>query len=483
MLTNTLIFPWNPNFETGIAVIDEQHQRLVDLLNKLAAHLAYGTEEPGLASVFDELADYAQYHFRTEEAIWQKYLPGDEAYSAHEKTHREFVDEVLRLKSGQQALRSERVVDEVVSFLTHWLAFHILESDKHMARIVQGLEQGMTLADAKLRAIGEMSGAMRVLIETVLGMYDSLSSRTLQLMREIAERQRAEAGLRLSRSVIDSTLEAIFITDVHGVIIDTNPAFCLDVQQAHAELLGKEIRLVKPGLFSQGKMDEIWQIVNDSGHWAGEIMGRDASGKIEAVWLALSAVRNELGINTHFVGLMSSVSQLMQRHHMLEDAVHHDALTGLPNRRLLHDRLAQAILRSNRSGRLLAVCYLDLDGFKGVNDTLGHDAGDEVLRIVAGRLNHVLRGNDTVARLGGDEFVLLLEDLEGDADTAQLLQRLLHDVAQPILTHGTAASVTASIGVTLYPLDKGEPGVLLTHADQAMYVAKNSGKSRYHFFA
>ena len=211
-------------------------------------------------------------------------------------------------------------------------------------------------------------------------------------------------------------------------------------------------------------------------------MGRDESGKIDAVWLALSAVRSELGINTHFVGLMSSVSQLMQRHHLLEDAVHHDALTGLPNRRLLHDRLAQAILRSNRSGRLLAVCYLDLDGFKGVNDTLGHDAGDEVLRIVAGRLNHVLRGNDTVARLGGDEFVLLLEDLEGDADTSQLLQRLLHDVAQPILTHGAAASVTASIGVTLYPLDKGEPGLLLTHADEAMYVAKNSGKSRYHFF-
>lgn len=482
MLSATVIFPWNSNFETGIALIDEQHRRLVDLLNDLAAHLAYGAATPGLAEVFSELSDYTQYHFETEEAIWKKYLACDEAFAEHQKNHRDFVSEMMRIKGEQAALENEEVIDEVVSFLTHWLAFHILESDKHMAKIVLALEQGMTLSEAKDKAVGEMSGAMRVLIETVLGMYDSLSSRTLQLMREVAERQRAEEGLRLSRSVIDSTLEAIFITDADGLIVDTNPAFCFDLQCTHQELLARNIREVKPGIFGQKKMDEIWQIASVSGHWAGEITGRDASGRIEAVWLALSAVRSESGANTHYVGLMSSVSQLMQRHHSLEDAVHHDALTGLPNRRLLNDRLSQAMMRSRRNKKQLAVCFLDLDGFKQVNDTLGHDAGDEVLCIVAGRLNQLLRGNDTVARMGGDEFVLLLGDLESEADAARLLDRVLSDIALPIPIRGEQVFVSASIGVSFYPKNQGESGQLLKHADEAMFVAKNAGKSRYHFY-
>lgn len=198
MITETAIFPWNVNFETGIEVIDEQHQKLVELLNQLARHLAGGVNMQLLNRVFDELADYAVYHFRTEEAIWNKYLAADDILMEHEKTHQDFIDELNKIKGEQDSLASDQVVDDIVSFLTHWLAFHILESDKHMAKIVLALKSGMTLAEAKSCASMEMSGALRVLIETVLGMYDSLSSRTLQLMREIAERQRAEEGLRLS---------------------------------------------------------------------------------------------------------------------------------------------------------------------------------------------------------------------------------------------------------------------------------------------
>jgi diguanylate cyclase (GGDEF)-like protein/hemerythrin-like metal-binding protein/PAS domain S-box-containing protein len=482
MFASTVIFPWNENFETGIAVIDEQHRKLVFLLNQLASHLAYGADTPELNRVFDELAEYALYHFKTEEAIWSAHLSSDNIFFAHEKSHQDFVAEVLRLKAEQDTLPSDRVVDEIVSFLTHWLAFHILESDKYMAKIVLGLQHGLKLQDAKEQAVGEMSGAMHVLIETVLGMYDSLSSRTLQLMREIAERQRTEEKLRLSKNVIDSTLEAIFITDAKGCIIDTNPAFCLDVQQDMQQLSGMDIRHVKPELFSQEKMDEIWQLAGESGHWAGEILGVDANGALEAVWLALSAVKDADGVVTHYVGLFSSISQLIRRQHSLEDAAHHDALTGLPNRRLLSDRLEQSIIRSNRSGCLLAICYLDLDGFKQVNDTLGHDAGDEVLRIVTSRMNLLLRGNDTVARLGGDEFVLLLGELESRDDAVQLLHRLLQDIGLPIGVQGASTTVTASIGVTFYPTDQSLPAQLLKHADEAMYAAKNSGKSRYHFF-
>ena len=173
----------------------------------------------------------------------------------------------------------------------------------------------------------------------------------------------------------------------------------------------------------------------------------------------------------------------MKRQQILEVEANHDALTGLPNRRLLQDRLDQAITRSDRSGRLLALCYLDLDGFKQVNDSLGHDAGDDMLRLVAARLAKALRGEDTVVRLGGDEFVLLLGDLDSEESAVQFLNRLLHDIARPMSIYGNPAAVTASIGVTFYPRDLSTPEQLLKHADEAMLTAKREGKSRYHFYA
>lgn len=480
MKTDTVIFPWNQNFETGIAVIDAQHQTLVELLNQLAAHFAYGADMQGLNRVFDDLIDYTRYHFKTEEAIWCQYLAADEMLASHEKTHQDFVSEVLRFKGEQTDLPGDKTVEEIVSFLTHWLAFHILESDKHMAKIVSSLQMGVDLSVAKEKARMEMSGAVHVLIETVLAMYDSLSSRTLQLMREMAERQRSEDRLSLSRSVIDSTLEAIFITDEAGRIIDTNPSFCLDVQRSHELIVGMNIRQVKPGLFSREEMEEIWAITKECGHWAGETLGHDADGNIEVAWLALSAIRNKTGEITNYVGILSSVSQLMQRQRGLEEAAFHDALTGLPNRRLLQDRIRHAIVRSNRSGLWLALCYLDLDGFKYINDTFGHDAGDEVLRVISARLGHVLRAEDTVARLGGDEFVLLLGDLDYKEDAGLLLNRLLQDIAQPIHLGQTTVEVTASIGVSFYLQDQSTPEQLLKQADEAMYLAKDNGRSRYH---
>jgi diguanylate cyclase (GGDEF)-like protein/hemerythrin-like metal-binding protein/PAS domain S-box-containing protein len=476
------IFPWNENFETGIAIVDEQHRKLVELLNKLASHLAYGAATPELNIVFEELTDYAQYHFKTEEGVWRKFLPVDELSIAHEKTHKDFVTEVLDLRGQKDSLATEKVIEDIVLFLTHWLAFHILEADKNMAKIVLFMQQGMMLPEAKEKARMEMGGALRVLIETILSMYDTLSSRTLRLMREITERQRAEDRLRLSRKVIDSTLEAIFITDASGLIIDTNPAFCLDVQQEHDQIIGKDIRRIKPGLFSHDKTDFIWRTATESGHWAGETVGRDAQGEIEGAWLALSSIKDHQGVLTNYVGVVSAITQLIKRQHILEIEANHDALTGLPNRRLLQDRLGQAVARSHRGGKVLAVCYLDLDGFKQVNDALGHDAGDDVLRLVAGRLSKVLRDEDTVVRSGGDEFVLLLGDLENEENATQLLNRLLQDIAKPMLIHGVPVNISASIGIALYPQDQGTPEQLLKHADEAMFAAKREGKSRYHFF-
>lgn len=476
------VFPWSDNFETGIPLVDEQHKRLVHLLNILASHLAYQSDLPALNNVFNELAEYAAYHFQTEENIWHEYFPGDAWESGHRQVHESFVAEVFRLKNEETTKSPHEVVEDVLSFLTHWLAFHILESDKHMAKVVLAMQSGMPLEQAKQHADQEMSGAMKVLIETVLSMYDNLSVRTMQLMREVIERQKAEAKLKLAANAMENTLEAICITDAGASIIDVNPAFCQTTQCSYDAVLGKSLKALKSGLEDDKLASAIWGAVAEKGHWSGEIWSRSPSGEIDAEWLTLSAIKNEQGEVSNYVGVFSNISRLIQQQQKLERIANHDALTGLPNRMLLSDRMELSIAHAERTRSLLAVCYLDLDGFKQVNDRLGHAAGDHLLREIAQRLLAVMRGNDTVARLGGDEFVILFGDLKRTEDCAELLDRILQEIARPVTIEGASASVTASIGVTIFPEDVGKSEVLLHHADQAMYLAKQQGKSGYYIY-
>jgi diguanylate cyclase (GGDEF)-like protein/hemerythrin-like metal-binding protein/PAS domain S-box-containing protein len=482
LIEHTEIFPWSENFETGIEIIDDQHRKLVDLLNKLAGHLARGSDELTLYAVYDDLTDYAAYHFQTEEGIWGQYLNGDEVVQTHGKSHQDFVAEVLRIRQQTGALADEEAVEELVSFLTHWLAFHILEDDALMARIVQAVQLGETLEWAKEQAADHMSGAARVLIEAVLKMYDSLSARTLALLREVSKRQKVEEKLRLSSNIIESSTEAIFITDTQGRITDANPAFCRDVQCSLETLLNQPIRAVKPTLFDSENGQQVWDIATQKGHWAGEMSSRRFDGESESVWLTLSTVKDDDLKTVHYVGMLSSISQLVERHHAMVSVANHDSLTGLPNRRLLEDRLLQTMERSKRNSTVLAVCFLDLDGFKLINDTHGHDVGDVVLNVVAQRMTQVLRGVDTVARIGGDEFVLLLSDLAHSQEAAQLIERVLFDITLPIQVGGSVLHIGASLGATLYPEDTGSTDALLKHADVALYQAKAQGKGCFRFY-
>lgn len=199
-MTNGLdIFPWNSNFETGIQVIDDQHKRLVELLNLLVGHLAYQSEAPEIERVFDELKDYTAVHFSTEEAIWAKCFREDPWALWHQDAHGDFIAKVIELKNNQTGKPFEQVIEEIVTFLTHWLAMHIIESDKRMAKVVQALPTGISLEQAKDLANKEMSGATRLLIETVMGMYDKLANRTVQLTREINKRVKAEAAAQAAQ--------------------------------------------------------------------------------------------------------------------------------------------------------------------------------------------------------------------------------------------------------------------------------------------
>lgn len=481
-MENIQIFPWNDNFETGVPQIDEQHQRLVQLVNLLASHLAYQSDIPTLNKIFDELADYAVYHFQTEEEIWHQYMPSDPLETKHKEMHDNFVNDVTRLRDEENTKPLNAVVEDILLFLTHWLAFHILDSDKRLAKIVLALQSGLSLSIAKSQADQEMSGALKALIQNVLYMYGNLCNSTLQLMKEVVARQKAEAKLRLAANVFNNTHEAICITDAEGNIVDANPPFCQITGYDHDEIISRNLSVLKSGLSEHQASVAIWPIVNTQGHWSGEIWNRTQNGALDAEWLTLSAVKNENEEITNFVGIFSSVGQLIKRQHKLERLANHDALTGLPNRLLLADRLELAMATSERLGEYLAICYLDLDGFKPVNDRHGHAVGDQLLIEISRRLKQTLRSNDTVARVGGDEFVILLGGLHEPDECRVFLDRLLQAVQHPFQVQDGAVQVSASTGVTIFPTDRTEPALLIKHADHALYQAKRSGKSRYHFY-
>ncbi len=303
------------------------------------------------------------------------------------------------------------------------------------------------------------------------------------MARDVSERKESEQSLRLAASVFGSTQEGIMITDANNRIVDVNAAFTQITGYAREEVLRRDPSLLNSGHQEREFYTSMWSAITGQGHWQGEVWNRRKSGEIYAQRLTISVVVDERGQVTHYVGIIADITAEKQQKELLEKTAHYDALTGIPNRVLLTDRMRQALAQTQRSRTLLAVCYLDLDGFKPINDSFGHEAGDHVLIEVATRLRACLRGGDTVARLGGDEFVVLLLGLDSIDECNVALQRLLDALCKPLSVCGKTPSISASIGVSLYPMDDADSDTLLRHADQAMYQAKQSGKGRYQIFA
>ncbi len=301
--------------------------------------------------------------------------------------------------------------------------------------------------------------------------------------QDINERKLAEEKLQLAASVFTHAREGIVITTADGAIIEVNDAFTHITGYRREEVLGRNPRVLKSGQHPKAFYVALWRSLIDKGHWSGEIWNRRKSGELFAEILTISAVRNDQGKTLHYVALFSDITAFKEHQRQLEHIAHYDALTRLPNRVLLADRLHQAMVQTRRRGQQLAVAYLDLDGFKTINDTHGHAAGDQLLITVAARMSQALRQDDTLARLGGDEFVAVLVDLTDIGSTERLLTRLLAAVAEPVPVADFTHRVTVSLGVTLYPqADEVDADQLLRQADQAMYQAKLAGKNRYHLF-
>lgn len=304
----------------------------------------------------------------------------------------------------------------------------------------------------------------------------------LGLTRDITERKQAEEHLKLAARVFSEAHEGILITDAVGIIIDVNPTFCQITGYSRAEVIGQNPSMLQSGKYGADFYRDMWQALHEAQHWQGELWNRKKNGELYAEWLTVSALCDADGKITHYVGLFSDVTQAKQQQQLLELFAHYDPLTRLPNRILFADRLNQAIAHSKRENTLLAICFLDLDGFKPVNDQFGHDIGDRVLVEVAERIKNAIRAEDSVSRHGGDEFALLLGNVDSIAQCEQAIMRIHQAIALPYVIDDKPISVGASSGFTVYPLDDAGADALLRHADYAMYQAKLAGKNRCQLF-
>lgn len=483
MTTKTIeIFPWSANFQTGIDEIDEQHKVLVKLINRLALHLSDESQSELLDETFNELADYAVYHFQCEERIWERFFPKESPIKGHKETHSNFISTLTALKKEEETVELYQVTEHLLSFLVNWLAQHILDSDMRMAKTVIAMQSGLSLEASQDKVDKEMSGVLGVILDTTLSMYNHLCERTLDLTREINKGKSAENVLRRFSRIFDATHEGIIITNPESLIVEVNPAFSKVTGYSRKEAIGKNPNFLGSGKQNATFYNEMWSAVKSNGHWQGEIWNRKKNGELFAELLTISVVNNEQGELLNYVGLFSDITQSKQQQESLELMAHYDVLTQLPNRALFSDRFVQAVGHSKRSELLLAVCFLDLDDFKPINDTYGHHVGDQLLIEVAERIKANIREEDTVSRQGGDEFTLLL----GEIDTVQqceiLAKRILHSLAQPYKIEGQTFTISATLGATIYPLDDSDIDTLMRHADQAMYQAKLEGKGRHLFF-
>ncbi|HSG22946.1 MAG TPA: EAL domain-containing protein, partial [Azonexus sp.] len=299
---------------------------------------------------------------------------------------------------------------------------------------------------------------------------------------DVTERHEAAEQLGFIAIVFSHAREGITITDPQGIIVDVNQAFTEITGYPRDEVIGRNPSLLKSEHQSPEFYTAMWSELLRNGHWHGEIWNRRKSGELFAEQLTVSAVCDESGEVRHYVGIFSDVTQQKEYERHLEKLAHFDLLTELPNRALLNDRLYMSIALATRNKTMLAVCMLDLDGFKAVNDNFGHAAGDQLLIEFSRRALTIMRDTDTLSRLGGDEFVLLLNDLDTLEQGLEVIRRLLAAASCSYDLAGNLVCISASVGITIFPDDGVAPDLLLRHADQAMYIAKQTGRNRYFLF-
>lgn len=310
-----------------------------------------------------------------------------------------------------------------------------------------------------------------------------VTQKTVELENKVKQLEEAKHELRIAAVAFKST-EAMIITDANTFVLRVNAAFVKLTGYSEQECIGQKMHFFCSGHHDEAFYQAMWDCINKTGTWQGEIWDRRKNGEVYPKWLTITAVKNNAGDVTNYVGTQSDISERKAENKRLYDLAYYDALTQLPNRRLLEERMKHSISIAQRQRTIFAVLMLDLDKFKPVNDNLGHLAGDKLLQLVALRIRGCLRESDTVARLGGDEFVVLLENMITSKDAALVAENIVSELNKSFhLAHDHDVQIGTSIGISLYPQDGIQVTTLISNADIALYQAKHDGRNRFVYFS
>ncbi|MDB5934784.1 MAG: hypothetical protein JWQ01_2128 [Massilia sp.] len=351
---------------------------------------------------------------------------------------------------------------------------------REAALAAEALREGNQRYEWQYLACGGESFWAEVLLTSVAIGHERLS---YAVIRDISQRKSTERTLTMAAQVFENCRDAILIIDSECHVVAVNQAFTDITGFAPADIIGGEVPNLRSGLHEPAFYQEIWDYVAVHDHWEGELLCVRSNAEEYPVWVALTAIRDGAGRISNYMAILSDITDRKQVEEQTRHLAEHDFLTDLPNRVLFLDRLHQALATARRQHTKVAVMFLDLDRFKAINDSYGHQAGDVVLKEVAARLTRCVRGVDTVSRQGGDEFVVILADIGGADQAAHVAGSVMQAVAQPMTVFAHEVNLSASIGISICPSDGDDADTLLRHADVAMYHAKQNGRNAFRFFS
>lgn len=429
---------------------------------------------------------------------------------------KEFVDDILKQSSQPEFLINWLDIqsgdffyqqsEERKSQIKHYVDFEL--AGRHMQLQFYPTTYFMNTYSTSLASLALVCGVLITTLFTLL--FLSITGRTHRISKEVTIRtqeltqatKRAQSSeqrirdvlkqmkvteqkLRLSDVAFNSTSEAMMITDANKYIIAINQAFTDMTGYSYEEVIYQYPDFLISEFASHQSIrltQELWDVMRDKGMWRGEVIISTKSAESLPTYLSVSAIYDSAQSVTNMVAVFTDMTEVKEAHAIIEQHANFDALTNLPNRRLFTDRLQQAIKRAERLGEKICLMFLDLDRFKDVNDTLGHEFGDELLRQMAFRISSCIRDMDTVARLGGDEFTIILSEFKNKAHAINVAKSLISEIEKPVEIQGQTLRLSTSIGVTFFPDDAAEPGMLIQNADRAMYAAKDMGGSAFKFY-
>lgn len=458
-------------FGVGLAeeqVVDEMDRRVMNsklpdfLLNEDSAAPTLRTVVPFIASA----------NFRGTNCLTCHHVEDGSINGAASITI-DMTEDFNAIKRTQTMLWAGQILLQILLFFaTHWLIRRFLKPIVKLQSTMQSMQIG-----------GSMEHFVPIKLKN--GSQDELGKLALAFNQMSEALCDSEKSMKLAASIYQSNADAIVVTDEENRIVDVNPAFTRISGYTRAEVMGKNPSLMQSGRHDADFYKQMWRGILADGHWFGEIWDKRKDGEIYAKSVNIIALRQNDGSVYRHVAQFSDITEKKQKDELIHWQANYDPLTNLPNRRLFHDRLAQAIKLAHRTSLPVALLFIDLDHFKEINDTLGHANGDALLVEVARRLAGCVREADTIARLGGDEFTVVLSEMIDASQARRIAEKIVQKMAEPFLflNDETGHHISASIGVGLYPQDATDLPNLLKCADKAMYEAKAEGRNRYKYFA